>query len=195
MDNIFREEILVSKSEREKKNGHKGTVLWFTGLSGSGKSTIAKHLQKRLFSDGIQTFMLDGDNIRLGLNKDLSFSEPDRLENIRRIAEVAHLFSQAGMIALCSFISPSKTMRDLVRKINSPCFYEFFVKCSLETCEKRDPKGLYTKARKGEIPNFTGISAPYEVPENPDLILDSDHKSISEIVEETHQFLKTNQIL
>lgn len=195
MDNIFREEILVSKSEREKKNGHKGTVLWLTGLSGSGKSTIAKHLQKRLFSDGIQTFMLDGDNIRLGLNKDLSFSGPDRLENIRRIAEVAHLFSQAGMIALCSFISPSKKMRDLVRNLNAPCFYEFFVKCSLETCERRDPKGLYAKARKGEIPNFTGISAPYEVPENPDLILDSDHKSISEIVEEIHQFLKTNQIL
>jgi len=195
MDNLFREEILVSKSEREKKNGHKGTVLWFTGLSGSGKSTIAKHLQKKLFSDGIQTFMLDGDNIRLGLNKDLSFSGPDRLENIRRIAEVAHLFSQAGMIALCSFISPSKKMRDLVRNLNSPCFYEFFVKCSLETCERRDPKGLYAKARKGEIPNFTGISAPYEVPENPDLILDSDHKSISEIVEETHQFLKINQIL
>ncbi len=195
MDNLFREEILVSKSEREKKNGHKGTVLWFTGLSGSGKSTIAKHLQKRLFSDGIQTFMLDGDNIRLGLNKDLSFSGPDRLENIRRIAEVAHLFSQAGMIALCSFISPSKKMRDLVRNLNSPCFYEFFVKCSLETCERRDPKGLYAKARKGEIRNFTGISAPYEVPENPDLILDSDHKSISEIVEETHQFLKINQIL
>ncbi|MEC8738996.1 MAG: adenylyl-sulfate kinase [Bacteroidota bacterium] len=195
MDNIFKEEILVSKSEREKKNGHKGTVLWFTGLSGSGKSTIAKHLQKRLFSDGIQTFMLDGDNIRLGLNKDLSFSGPDRLENIRRIAEVAHLFSQAGMIALCSFISPSKKMRDLVRNLNAPCFYEFFVKCSLETCERRDPKGLYAKARKGEIPNFTGISAPYEVPENPDLILDSDHKSISEIVEEIHQFLKTNQIL
>lgn len=195
MDNIFKEEILVSKSEREKKNGHKGTVLWLTGLSGSGKSTIAKHLQKRLFSDGIQTFMLDGDNIRLGLNKDLSFSGPDRLENIRRIAEVAHLFSQAGMIALCSFISPSKKMRDLVRNLNAPCFYEFFVKCSLETCERRDPKGLYAKARKGEIPNFTGISAPYEVPENPDLILDSDHKSISEIVEEIHQFLKTNQIL
>ena len=195
MDNLFREEILVSKSEREKKNGHKGTVLWFTGLSGSGKSTIAKHLQKKLFSDGIQTFMLDGDNIRLGLNKDLSFSGPDRLENIRRIAEVAHLFSQAGMIALCSFISPSKKMRDLVRNLNSPCFYEFFVKCSLETCERRDPKGLYAKARKGEIANFTGISAPYEVPENPDLILDSDHKSISEIVEETHQFLKINQIL
>lgn len=195
MDNIFEEDTAVSSLERQEHNQHKGAVLWFTGLSGSGKSTLARYLHKRLFSEGKQTFMLDGDNIRLGLNKDLSFTEDDRFENIRRISEVARLFCNSGMITLCSFISPNESMRKMAKEINSNNFFEIYVKCSLSTCEKRDKKGLYAKARRKEIKNFTGVSAPYELPKNPDLVLDTEQKSIEELVESTYQLLHLKKII
>ena len=175
----------VSKEERSKLNGHKGAVLWFTGLSACGKSTIANAVDHKLHQRGKHTFVLDGDNIRMGLNKNLGFSAEDRTENIRRIGEVAKLFASAGSIALTAFISPYRADRDKVREIMPPGeFIEVYVNASLETCEKRDPKGLYKKARAGEIKNFTGISDPYEAPEKAELVLDSNTKSIDELADE-----------
>jgi len=182
----------VSKNDRCKLNGHKGAVLWFTGLSACGKSTIANAVDHKLHKLGKHTFVLDGDNIRMGLNKNLGFSAEDRSENIRRIGEVAKLFASAGTIALTAFISPYRADRDKVREILPGEFIEVFVDASLDTCEKRDPKGLYKKARAGEIKNFTGISDPYEAPEKPELVLDSNTKSIEELADEVIAYLEKN---
>lgn len=172
----------VSREERAQLNGHKGAVLWFTGLSGCGKSTVANAVDRLLYGQGRHSFVLDGDNIRLGLNKNLTFSAEDRVENIRRIGEVAKLFAHAGHFTLTAFISPYKADRDRVRALLGPGeFIEIYVNASLETCEKRDPKGLYKKARAGEIKDFTGIHAPYEAPEHPELVLDADHKTPAEL--------------
>jgi adenylylsulfate kinase len=183
----------VSKEERCQLNGHKGAVLWFTGLSACGKSTVANTVDHLLHSQGRHSYVLDGDNIRMGLNKNLGFSAEDRAENIRRIGEVAKLFAHAGNFTLTAFISPYKADRDKVRAILGPGeFIEIYVKASLETCEKRDPKGLYKKARAGEIKGFTGIDDPYEAPEKPELVLDADHKGIDELAQEVIAYLESN---
>jgi adenylylsulfate kinase len=186
----------VSKEERCKLNGHKGAVLWFTGLSACGKSTIANEVDFKLNQRGKHTYVLDGDNIRMGLNKNLGFSAEDRAENIRRIGEVAKLFASAGTITLTAFISPYRADRDKVREIMPAGeFIEVYVNASLETCEKRDPKGLYKKARAGEIKNFTGISDPYEAPEKAELVLDSDNKDINQLADEVIAYLEKQGIL
>lgn len=179
--NLTWHDTKIDKKQREIANNHRAAVLWFTGLSGSGKSTIAVELQKQLFARGHNVYVLDGDNVRQGLNKNLGFSPEDRTENIRRIGEVAKLFADAGFLAITSFISPYRKDRDNVRNsLPQGDFVEIFVKTSVEECEKRDPKGLYKKARAGEIPEFTGISAPYEEPENPELIVDTVNESKEE---------------
>jgi adenylylsulfate kinase len=168
--NIVWHEGMVTKEDREKISGHRGVTVWMTGLSGSGKSTLAVALEKHLWDRGVRAFVLDGDNVRHGLNKDLGFSPEDRNENIRRIGEVAKLFTDAGVINITAFISPYRTDRDRVREIMAKGdFIEVFVDCPIDKCEERDPKGLYKKARAGQIPEFTGISAPYEAPVNPEL--------------------------
>jgi adenylylsulfate kinase len=177
-ENIVWHETTVSKTEREKISGHRGCTVWLTGLSGSGKSTLANLLEKALWERGARAYVLDGDNVRHGLNKDLGFSPEDRGENIRRIGEVAALFTEAGIINVTAFISPYKGDRDKVREIMAEGdFVEVYVKCDLDECEKRDPKGLYKKARAGEIPEFTGISAPYEEPDKAELIVDTTSQS------------------
>ncbi len=194
--NVTWHEHKVTREDRQKLNGHRGAVLWFTGLSGCGKSTIANAVDQLLHEQGVHTFVLDGDNIRMGLNKNLGFSPEDRTENIRRIGEVAKLFADAATIVSTAFISPYKADRDMVRELlPAGEFVEILVQASLETCESRDPKGLYKKARAGEIPNFTGISAPYEAPENPEIVLDSDNKGIEELAREVIAWLKANDIL
>lgn len=190
MENIIKQEYEVKREDRVSKNGHESLVLWFTGLSGSGKSTLANALEKKLFEKRISTYILDGDNIRSGLNKGLSFSEDDRHENIRRIAEVGKLFVDAGLVTLTAFISPLQKDRDLARRIiGAGDFLEIFVNTPLEVCEQRDVKGLYRKARAGEITNFTGLDAPYEAPERPDLEIKTESQSIEESVEEIYAFL------
>ncbi len=172
--NIVWHQTTVSRSEREAISGHRGCTVWLTGLSGSGKSTVANLLEKALWERGVRGFVLDGDNIRHGLNKDLGFSPKDRTENIRRIGEVAALFTDAGVVNVTAFISPYRADREIARKaMPEGCFIEVYMKCDLDECEKRDPKGLYKKARAGEIPEFTGISAPYEAPENPELVVET----------------------
>jgi bifunctional enzyme CysN/CysC len=171
--NLQHAEQRVSAEERARRNGHAGCVLWLTGLSGSGKSTLAAELHRRLFDIGCQAYVLDGDNIRNGLCANLGFSPEDRAENIRRVGEVAALFSDAGQIAIAAFISPYRSDRDRARQASQGRFHEIYVKAPLEVCENRDPKGLYRKARAGEIPDFTGIGAPYEVPEQPQLVIDT----------------------
>ena len=194
--NITWHEHKVSREEREKLLGQKGVILWFTGLSGSGKSTVANEVSHRLHQMGKLSYILDGDNIRHGLNKDLGFSPEDRAENIRRISEVANLFADAGVITITAFISPYRKDRDFCRKLaGDGRFIEIYVKASVETCEKRDPKGLYKKARAGEIKEFTGISAPYEEPLNPEIILDSDNLTIEEEVEKVMNYLKEKGIV
>ena len=182
--NITRVEHGVTAEARTFRNGHKGGVLWFTGLSGAGKSTVAVALEKRLFEKGYNVFVLDGDNVRHGLNANLSFSPEDRAENIRRVGEVSALFARAGMIAITSFISPYRSDRDRARQASvGSDFHEIFVKADVATCEARDPKGLYKKARAGEIKDFTGISAPYEEPDNAELTIDTSKLSVDESVE------------
>lgn len=177
------ESMAVTREMSERQNGHRAAVLWFTGLSGSGKSTIAKALQQRLYSMGKRTMMLDGDNVRHGLNGDLGFSDEDRKENIRRVGEVANLFFDNGSLTLCTFISPFRADRELARSlIPQERFLEIFVNCDIEICKKRDPKGLYAKAISGEIPQFTGISSPYEEPTNPEIIVESDVHSVDDCV-------------
>lgn len=172
--NIHWHEGQIKKEDRERLNNHKGVCLWFTGLSGSGKSTIALEVESALFEMGARTYVLDGDNIRHGLNKDLGFSPEDREENIRRIGEVAKLFVDAGSIVMTAFISPYRGDRDKVRNLMKDSeFVEIYVECDLDVCEQRDPKGLYKKARAGEIKEFTGIDAPYEEPENPELVINT----------------------
>lgn len=194
--NIVWHSSTVTKTDRQKLNQHKSGILWFTGLSGSGKSTVANALEKRLYEQGIRTYLLDGDNIRHGLNKDLGFSAEARKENIRRISEVAKLFVDAGTIVLTAFISPFREDRQIARDlVNSDEFLEIYIKCSLEECENRDPKGLYVKARNGQIPDFTGISSPYEEPLDPDLVVETDRLSIDEAVDLIIDHLKTKNFI
>ncbi|MDR6999825.1 adenylyl-sulfate kinase [Neobacillus niacini] len=181
----------IHKEIRQQKNGHKSAVLWFTGLSGSGKSTLAAEIEEKLFNKNIHTYRLDGDNVRFGLNRDLGFSKDDRAENIRRIGEVSKLFVDAGLITLTSFISPYKTDREIVRNLlEENEFIEIHVKCDIDECEKRDPKGLYKKARNGEIKGFTGIDAPYEEPESPEIIVETDKMTLDECAKKIIQFLQ-----
>lgn len=194
--NIVWHEGYVSSEDFEKRNAHKGVVLWFTGLSASGKSTLAREVEWRLFSAGKQTFVLDGDNIRHGLNKDLGFSPAAREENIRRIGEVAKLFRENGTIVLTAFISPYKKDREIARQLLADgAFLEIYVECSVEECINRDPKGLYQKAIEGKIPEFTGISAPYEVPDAPELVVNTKELSLEESVEKVLGFLKEKGII
>ena len=191
--NITWHHAIITKEDRERLLGQKGVTLWFTGLSQSGKSTLATEVEKRLYERGYITFILDGDNIRHGLNRNLGFSPEDREENIRRIGEVAHLFSQAGIINMTAFISPyradRKKAKDLAKEGE---FIEIFCRCSLDACEKRDKKGLYKKARTGEVPEFTGISAPYEEPENPEITINTDKETIEEGVNKIITYLENN---
>lgn len=172
--NIHRQSVLVDKSLRQRMNGHRPAILWFTGLSGSGKSTIASIVERELHARGAHTYMLDGDNVRHGLNRDLGFTDADRVENVRRVGEVARLFVDAGLVVLCSFISPFRAERRMVRELVEPEeFVEIFVDTPLEECIRRDPKGLYARAKEGKIKNFTGIDSPYEVPENAEIVIDA----------------------
>ena len=196
--NVHWHEGDITRAHREKLLGHKGATLWFTGLSGSGKSTVAVELEGTLHEMGIVSYRLDGDNVRMGINKNLGFSAEDRTENIRRIGEVAKLFVDAGMISLSSFISPYRADRDNVRKLHEDAgmdFIEIFVDCSLEEAEARDPKGLYKKARAGEIKNFTGIDDPYEAPDKPEIHLHSDKQSLEEEVNEILAVLRARGIV
>jgi adenylylsulfate kinase len=194
--NIVWHSTSILKQDRRKQNNHHSCILWFTGLSAAGKSTIANEISKALFHLNVQQYVLDGDNIRHGLNKDLGFSDHDRTENIRRIGEVAKLFVDNGQIVLTAFISPFQADRNLVRAlVESNEFIEVYVECSVETCEKRDPKGLYKKAKTGEIQNFTGISSPYESPLNPEIRLNTDKLSIQECVETVLQFLRSKNYI
>ena len=194
--NIVWHHATITKEDREKLFGQKGVVIWFTGLSGSGKSTLANAVEASLFERGCHTYILDGDNIRHGLNKDLGFSPKDREENIRRIGEVAHLFAQAGVIVMTAFISPYLADREMARKLNKEGeFIEIYCRCSLEECERRDTKGLYKKARAGEVKEFTGISAPYEEPAQPELILDTDKEPLKESAEKVLAWLEKQGII
>lgn len=190
--NIVKVDQGISDEERARMNGHRGGVIWFTGLSGAGKSTLSMELERRLFANGYSVYVLDGDNIRFGLNANLGFSPEDRSENIRRVGEVAALFARAGMIALTAFISPYRSDRDRARAAMPERFHEIYVQADVQTCESRDPKGLYQKARRGEIRDFTGISAPYEEPENPGLVVDTAAHSIDECVEQLITYVEAN---
>ncbi|MEE3365314.1 MAG: adenylyl-sulfate kinase [Planctomycetota bacterium] len=191
--NITWHETRVERTAREQLSGHRGVVIWFTGLSASGKSTVANEVDHLLHAEGKNTYVLDGDNVRHGLNKNLGFSAEDRAENIRRIGEVAKLFVDAGTIALTAFISPYIADRDEARALMAEGeFIEVYVNASLETCEARDPKGLYAKARAGEIKGFTGIDDPYEAPESAELVLDANTKSIEELGAEVVAYLEAN---
>ena len=182
--NVHKQRLDIDKLMRRQLNGHTSKVLWFTGLSGSGKSTIVNALEKKLYEQGIRSYILDGDNVRHGINNDLGFTDADRIENIRRVAEVAKLMVDAGIVVLAAFISPFRTERHMARSLfEKDEFIEIFVDTPLEVAEKRDPKGLYQKARKGEIPNFTGIGSLYEVPENPDIQISTEHQSVESLVE------------
>lgn len=186
----------VTKADRQQRHGHKSAVIWFTGLSGSGKSTVSVELEKALFNLNVHSYRLDGDNVRHGLNKNLGFSPDDRKENIRRIGEVSKLLVDAGTIAITAFISPYREDRNEVREIlDEGEFIEVYTQCGVEACEQRDPKGLYEKARKGEIKEFTGISAPYEAPEHPEITIDTEQQSVNESVETIISYLKSNQYI
>ncbi|WP_338732261.1 adenylyl-sulfate kinase [Mangrovimonas cancribranchiae] len=177
--NIIPHSYQISVNDRQKHNNHKSFLIWFTGLSGSGKSTIANVVEQKLHQKGIKTYTLDGDNIRKGINKDLTFAPEDRTENIRRIAEIANLMVDAGLVTLAAFVSPYKKDRENIRSIVKDVnFVEVYINTSVEECERRDVKGLYKKARAGEIKNMTGISAPYEAPENPDIEIQTEHESV-----------------
>jgi bifunctional enzyme CysN/CysC len=181
--NVHKQALSITRSEREKLNGHKGRVIWFTGLSGSGKSTIANALEVELHALGQRTYILDGDNIRQGLNKDIGFTDADRVENIRRIAEVSKLMMDAGLVVITAFISPFRREREMARElIGTEDFLEVFINTSLEVCEQRDVKGLYKKARTGQIPNLTGVNSPYEAPQSPDIVIDTDQLSVAQAV-------------
>jgi adenylylsulfate kinase len=189
--NVIRHQAAVIRSRRETLNGHRSLNLWFTGLSGSGKSTLAHAVEERLHLMGCRTYVFDGDNVRHGLCRDLGFSPADRAENLRRIAEMVHLFIDAGVIALTAFISPLKADREKVREIIGPeNFVEIYCNCPLEICEQRDVKGLYQKARRGEIPNYTGISSPYEPPDKPDLEFDTAAQPLNQCIKTTIDYLK-----
>jgi len=186
----------VDRGQRERRRGHRGAILWFTGFSGSGKSTLAIEVEERLFAEGCFSYVLDGDNVRHGLNGDLGFSPEDRTENIRRVGEVAKLFCDAGAIVVTAFISPYREDRDGVRRIVEPGdFIEVFVDCPLDVCEDRDPKGLYARARAGEIAEFTGISAPYEAPESPEICLKTAELTVEESADRIIGYLRAGGYL
>ena len=193
--NITWHEGDITRDDRERLNGHKAVVVWFTGLSGSGKSTLARAVEQRLFEKGCHAFVLDGDNIRHGLNKNLGFSPEDREENIRRIGEVANVFMDAGFVAMTAFISPYRVDRDKARAVAGGNFLEVFVKADLSVCEERDTKGLYQKARAGEIKEFTGISAPYEEPLNPGLVVDTGVETLEESTQKVMALLEERGII
>jgi adenylylsulfate kinase len=194
--NIFWHRGKVTRADRERVHGHKGVTLWFTGLSGSGKSTLAIAMEEALFNRGCRTFVLDGDNVRHGLNRDLGFSPEDRTENIRRVGEVAKLFNSAGTMVCTAFISPYREDRDNNRAIMPEGdFIEIYVDAPLEVCEERDPKGLYEKARAGEIQGFTGIDAPYEEPKNPEIQVKTAEHPVEECVDQILDWLRENDYL
>ena len=194
--NVVWHSATVTRQRREQQNQHKSTVLWFTGLSGAGKSTLAHAVEERLHTMGCRTFVLDGDNVRHGLCSDLSFSDTDRTENIRRIGEVAKLFVDSGVITLSAFISPFISDRDMVReRLADGDFLEVYCKASLEQCESRDVKGLYKKARAGEIPHFTGIDSPYEAPLSPEVVAYTGEKALDECVDDVISVLKARGII
>lgn len=193
--NIVQQNYKITKGDRAKLLHQKPAVLWFTGLSGSGKSTLADALEVKLHNEGFKTYLLDGDNIRFGLNKNVDFSDEGRKENIRRIGEVAKLMTDAGLIVLTAFVSPFQSDRNLVRNLlPEGSFTEIFVDCPLEVCEQRDVKGLYKKARAGEIKDFTGISSPYEAPENPEFIISTHQNPLDECVEMLYKKIYTGLI-
>ncbi|WP_053220260.1 adenylyl-sulfate kinase [Virgibacillus senegalensis] len=187
---------IVTKTDRQLLNQHKSCALWFTGYSGSGKSTLANELDCQLHKLGIRSFVLDGDNIRHGLNKELGFSQEDRVENIRRVGEVAKLFVDSGQIVMTAFISPYRKDRDQVRSIFAAGeFHEIFIDCPFDVCEDRDPKGLYQKARQGIIRDFTGIDSPYEPPINPELTINTEHYTVKQAAETIIKYLENEQII
>ncbi len=186
----------MTKSDRRRLNNHGSVILWLTGLSGSGKSTVAYKVEENLFRRGVRTYVLDGDNIRLALNQDLGFSREDRRENIRRIGEVAKLFVDAGVVVLTAFISPYRKDRAIARSlVGADEFVEIYVKCPLEICEQRDSKGFYKKARSGIIQQFTGIDDPYEEPENPEIVIETDKLSVEECADRIVKFLEVKKLL
>lgn len=194
--NIRWHEASISRANRQTQNGHSSVILWFTGLSGAGKSTLAHAVEHRLHELGCRTFVFDGDNVRHGLCADLGFSAQDRSENIRRIGEMAKLFIEAGVIALTAFISPYQADRARVRALAAPGdFIEIYCRCQLEVCEQRDVKGLYAKARQGAIPEFTGISSPYEEPEHPELVVDTGSLSLETCVDQVLTLLQQRKII
>jgi adenylylsulfate kinase len=195
-ENVIWHERLVSRRERNLINKHKSGVIWFTGLSASGKSTIAHHLEKELFDRGIRSYVLDGDNVRHGINSNLGFSREDRKENLRRIAEVSKLYVDTGIVVLAAFISPYREDRAYVKEVvGAEDFFEIYVQCALDVCEKRDPKGLYKKARAGIIKNYTGIDAPYEEPLNPDLTIDTVELDVESSVNSVLAFLDERKFI
>ncbi len=188
--NVIWHQSMINKEDRQKKHKHKSLIIWFTGLSGSGKSTIANALQNKLYENNVSVYLLDGDNLRHGINKNLTFTEDDRKENIRRTAEIGRLFVDAGIVVLAALISPFQEDRMDARALfDVDEFIEVYVKCSLQECELRDPKGLYKKARKGEIKQFTGIDQPYEEPENPEIMINTNELSIEECVKVITSYL------
>ena len=188
--NVHHHTQSINVKQREQLNGHRSLCVWFTGLSGSGKSTLANAVMQKLYSRDIHTYLLDGDNTRLGLNKDLGFSDADRVENIRRVGEVCKLMTDAGLVVLTAFISPFQSDRELVKKsIGTDKFVEVYVECSLETCEARDPKGLYKKVRAGEISKFTGIDSPYESPFNPQLTILTENNNLEDCVKQVIDYI------
>ena len=190
-NNVVWHHATVTRQRRERQNGHRSFILWFTGLSGAGKSTLAHAVEEQLHQMGYKTFVFDGDNVRHGLNKNLGFSGEDRKENIRRIGEMCKLFIEAGVIALTAFISPYREDRKKVRNlVKDGDFIEIFCDSSLEACERRDVQGKYAKARKGEILNYTGISSPYEKPENPEIVIDTENTSLEQSVNKIIDYIK-----
>ncbi|MCB1866307.1 MAG: adenylyl-sulfate kinase [Chromatiales bacterium] len=195
-NNLVWHHATVTRTRRERANGHRGAVVWLTGLSGAGKSTVAHALEETLFRRGCRTYVFDGDNVRHGLCSDLGFSEDDRSENIRRIGEMTKLFVDAGIVAITAFISPFRADRQRVRSMFAHGdFYEVYCRCSLEICEQRDVKGLYARARAGEIAHFTGISSPYEEPETPELSVDTGDSSLDETVAELLELLEARGVI
>ena len=189
--NVIPHDYQISKEDRQKAKSHKSFLLWFTGLSGSGKSTIANVVEQELYNLGVNTYTLDGDNIRKGINNDLSFSPEDRTENIRRIAEISNLMIDAGLVTLAAFVSPYKKDRENIKSIVKDVnFVEVYINTSVEECERRDVKGLYKKARAGEIKNMTGISAPYEAPENPDIEIETEKVSVETAVKQILDYIR-----
>ncbi len=195
-ENIIKHDFKITRKDREKLNAQNSVLLWFTGLSGSGKSTLANEVEIALYQLNFRTYLLDGDNTRQGINSDLDFSEESRVENIRRVGEIANLFLDAGIITLASFISPFESDREKVKNlVGAKNYIEIYVNCSVEECERRDVKGLYAKARAGEIENFTGISSPYEIPKKPNIIVNSQTETLEESTVKVLNYLKEKEII